>query len=701
MQAEFDAAMAEKARLEEDAATTRKRMDSANALIAALAGEEARWTAQSAEFAGQIQRLTGDCALAASFVSYLGPFNKEFRELLLARDFTGDLVRAGVPCTTNLAVSSFLCSETERGEWTLQGLPTDDLSVQNGIMVTRATRYPVLVDPQGQGLTWLRKREEANGLRVTSLSDKHFRSVLEDCLSSGKSMLVENIEEDLDPLLDPVLERRYIRKGKSVTLLLGDKEIDFDDRFAVYFTTRLPNPHYSPELSAKVTAIDFTVTTAGLEDQLLNRLILKEKAELEEQRKALVRGRRRRGRVAAGHALATALGRGGMRRATILTPPPPFLRPLALPRPAHPQVEEVTAYKRKIKQLEDDLLFRLSNSTGNLLDDTELVDVLAVTKRTAQEVNERLTTASETNKKITEACEEFRPVARRATLIYFLIAEFSTVNCMYQTSLAQFMALYEAAIDRADKAAMPSKRIANIVEYLTYSVYLYVQRGLFERHKLIFALMLANKARGGRGGWCVAIPLTHALSSPGGRLRRHAQPARPLRLPARRRQPGHRHGAQEAGRVDARRGVAVGGCTWQPAHLRRPAGLGGALRRAVARVVRPGGARAGQDPGPGGAAVTLRAHDGAARAAARPHPRGGGGLHQRGAGAALRGVGAGEPGGDVGAEHQQGAPHLPALPRRGPHPHDRGAGQAQEDQAAGRVHGPGACRERGRAHARG
>ena len=215
MQAEFDGAMAEKARLEEDAANTRKRMDAANALIAALAGEESRWTAQSAEFAGQIQRLTGDCALAASFVSYLGPFNKEFRELLLTRDFYGDLVKHGIPVTQDLQVSEFLVEESERGEWTLQGLPTDELSVQNGLMVTRATRYPVLVDPQGacraarlhacprraadararcalraahagQGLAWLKKREEANNLRVTSLGDKHYRNMLEDCLSSAR-----------------------------------------------------------------------------------------------------------------------------------------------------------------------------------------------------------------------------------------------------------------------------------------------------------------------------------------------------------------------------------------------------------------------------------------------------------------------------------------------------------------------------------
>ena len=136
------------------------------------------------------------------------------------------------------------------------------------------------------------------------------------------------------------------------------------------------------QLSAKVTLVDFTVTQVGLEDQLLGKLILKEKHELEEQRQRLI--------------------------------------------------QEVQSYKRKIKQLEDDLLFRLSNSQGNLLDDTELIDILAVTKQTAQDVNERLVTASDTRRSIVAACEEYRPVARRATLLYFLIAEFAVVNCMYQ-----------------------------------------------------------------------------------------------------------------------------------------------------------------------------------------------------------------------------------------------------------------------------
>jgi dynein heavy chain len=442
MQAKFDAAMAEKQRLEDDAAATQRKMDSATALINALAGEEIRWTEQSKQFDLQIQRLTGDCALASSFVSYLGPFNKEFRDLLCQRDFYGDCAGRGIPITENLDVARFLVEESEIGEWNLQGLPTDELSIQNGIMVTRATRYPVLVDPQGQGVSWIKNREERNQLRVTGLGEKMFRNHLEDCLSYGKPMLIENIEEELDPVLDPVLEKRVVRKGKNLIIQL-DKEVDFSESFTMFCTTRLPNPHYSPEMSAKVTVIDFTVTAVGLEDQLLGKLILKEKHELEEQRQALV--------------------------------------------------EEVTSYKKKIKQLEDDLLFRLANSTGNLLDDVELIDVLNNTKQTAQDVNEKLATAAETNVKITEACEEYRPVAHRATLIYFLIAEFATCNVMYQTSLRQFNALYSQSIDDAEKAAMPAKRIKNIITHMTYTIYLYIQRGLFERHKLTFALMLTNK----------------------------------------------------------------------------------------------------------------------------------------------------------------------------------------------------------------
>lgn len=49
--------------------------------------------------------------------------------------------------------------------------------------------------------------------------------LMKDCLSNGKPLLLENVEEEVDPMLDPVLEKRYIQQKRGLVLLLGDKEV--------------------------------------------------------------------------------------------------------------------------------------------------------------------------------------------------------------------------------------------------------------------------------------------------------------------------------------------------------------------------------------------------------------------------------------------------------------------------------------------
>ena len=102
-----------------------------------------------------------------------------------------------------------------------QGLPTDPLSIQNGILVTQAARYPLLIDPQGQALNWIKNKEKTNMplFGITALNNPQLKDQLEFCMQEGRSFVVAGVEEDIDPLLDPVLEKQVPGGGAAVGVL--------------------------------------------------------------------------------------------------------------------------------------------------------------------------------------------------------------------------------------------------------------------------------------------------------------------------------------------------------------------------------------------------------------------------------------------------------------------------------------------------
>jgi dynein heavy chain len=215
------------------------------------------------------------------------------------------------------------------------------------------------------------------------LGGKGYMEKIEHAIAAGETLLLENIEENMEAILDPLIGRNTIRKGRAIKL--GDKEIEYHPEFRLILQTKLANPHYKPEMQAQTTLINFTVTRDGLEDQLLADVVAIERPDLEKSKYELTR--------------------------------------------------QKNEYKISLKKLEDSLLQRLAAAKGNFLSDVALVENLEKTKTTAIEIEHKKNEAEKTSEQIDKTREVYRPAAARASLLYFVMNDLRKIHPMYQFSL--------------------------------------------------------------------------------------------------------------------------------------------------------------------------------------------------------------------------------------------------------------------------
>ena len=129
--------------------------------------------------------LVGDCLVASAFLSYTGAFNFDMRQELMKDTWEVDLLSKSMPMSSPFKLEALLTSDVEKAVWAGSGLPQDELSVQNGILTTRSSRYPLCIDPQQQAVAWVKKKESKNNLKVSTFNEADFLKHLEIAVNLG------------------------------------------------------------------------------------------------------------------------------------------------------------------------------------------------------------------------------------------------------------------------------------------------------------------------------------------------------------------------------------------------------------------------------------------------------------------------------------------------------------------------------------
>lgn len=118
-----------------------------------------------------------------------------------------------IPSSNNYNLIEVLGIPITIQNWTINGLPMDSFSIDNAIIMDGSQRWSLLIDPQGQAHKWIKTMEKSNDIIIVKLSNKNYMKSIEIGIENGKPVLIENVLEDLDAPLDPILLKQIYNQG--------------------------------------------------------------------------------------------------------------------------------------------------------------------------------------------------------------------------------------------------------------------------------------------------------------------------------------------------------------------------------------------------------------------------------------------------------------------------------------------------------
>ncbi len=427
------------------------QLTNAEKLISLLGSEGERWTQSIAKLKEEEKEIVGNIFLSAASISYIGPFTMKYRTQLLELwkslcqkeklNFSGDY-----------SIIRTLGNPMEMKQWNLQGLPMDNISMENGILATKTRRWPLMIDPEGQANKWIKNLEKANELTIVKMTTEgnECNKMMDRCVQRGKPLLLEDVGQKFDSSLYTILGRKTFKSEVEERINFGDKDIPYDPHFRLYLTTKQANPHYMPEICIMLSIINFAVTFDALEEQLLVEVITKEMPEMEKERTK--------------------------------------------------RISEIASYQAKLRDIENEILSKLTNTNEEtILNSVDLIQSLEHSKISSKEIETNIKESTVIEQQITKAREQYRSVATRGAILYFVLVDIGKIDPMYQYSFNFLKKLFIDGLNIKDETKVEdeSARIEAkkqlMKQNITKVLYRNVCRGLFEIHKLVFSFLITTQ----------------------------------------------------------------------------------------------------------------------------------------------------------------------------------------------------------------
>ena len=171
--------------------TTRKRR--ADVLLKGLSAEKQKWIVCTRMLAAKYTTVTGDVLLSAGYITLLGGFSQRYRARLIQK-WAKALTDEGFQCSKEFIFTELFGDSYQIRKWHLNELPHDHVSINNALVIEKTKRFCLLIDPQMQGVTWLKRQHEATGtLTATRQSDPQFRKAVEMAIDMGRTVVVEQV----------------------------------------------------------------------------------------------------------------------------------------------------------------------------------------------------------------------------------------------------------------------------------------------------------------------------------------------------------------------------------------------------------------------------------------------------------------------------------------------------------------------------